>query len=191
MIKKRNEIRIGGTGGQGILTTGLLLGEAAALYDHKYAVQTQSYGPESRGGASKTDVIISAEEIDYPEILAPDLVAVLSKEAYCKYADLSDPSILRILDSSAVAGKGGIFQPPSYVFPICEVALKELGSGMTANIILLGLIVGISRVVSLPAAELAVETRFAKKNPALNLKALRTGFSMASIHSPFREGRQC
>jgi len=174
---ERFEVRIGGTGGQGILTTGVLLGEAAALYDHKYAVQTQTYGPESRGGASKTDVIISSSEIDFPEIIMPDLVAVLSKEALRKYGKPADQSMIRVLDASAAAEEGPV-HPPSFTFPILEVAIKELGNVMTANILLLGVIVGISGIVSLPAAELAVETRFAKRNLSLNLQALKIGFAM-------------
>jgi 2-oxoglutarate ferredoxin oxidoreductase subunit gamma len=174
---ERFEIRIGGTGGQGILTTGLLLGQAAALYDHQYAVQTQSYGPESRGGASKTDVIISKGDIDFPEIIVPDLVAVLSKEALRKYAKPDDPDTVRVLDAAAAAEEGPV-HPPSFTFPIIEVAVKELGNVMTANILLLGVIVGISGVVSLPAAELAVETRFAKRLLSLNLQALKTGYAM-------------
>ena len=181
-MKKNNErfeIRIGGAGGQGILTTGVLLGEAAVLYSNRYAVQTQSYGPESRGGASRTDVIISTEEIDFPEIVVPDLVAVLSKEAFHKFASNMGPSVVRIMDSSIATTQGEVV-PNSYSFPILETAVNDMGLAITANIILLGIIIGVSGVIALSSAEQAVVARFEKRNPALNLRALQKGYSMAS-----------
>ena len=184
MTKGRTEIRIGGSGGQGILTTGILLGEAAVLYDHQYAVQTQAYGPESRGGASKTDVIISREEIDFPEIHLPGIVAVLSVEAYRKFARTSDSALIRIIDSSIALDPTDIIRPPSFTFPIIDIAVKELGTLLTANVVLLGIIAGISGVVSLPAVELAVENRFAKRKPTLNLQALRRGYELAAAYRP-------
>ena len=83
---KRTEIRLAGEGGQGMILAGIILAEAAAMYDDKYAVQTQSYGPEARGGASKAEVIIDSGEIDYPEVINADVLVALSQEACDKYA---------------------------------------------------------------------------------------------------------
>ncbi len=82
---KRTEIRLAGEGGQGMILAGIILAEAAAIYDGKNAVQTQSYGPEARGGASKSEVVISASEIDHPEVLEADVLVALSKEAFKKF----------------------------------------------------------------------------------------------------------
>lgn len=178
MDAKRYEIRIGGSGGQGIITTGILLGEAATLYDHRYAVQTQSYGPEARGGASKTDVVLSTEPINYPKVLVPDLIAVLSKEAYKKYSGEAGPDTILVVDSGCIE-PGASQRAQTIAVPICETALKEMGSALTTNILVLGFIIGISDAVSYPAVELAVATRFASKKPALNIKALKKGYDMA------------
>ena len=83
----RTEIRLAGEGGQGMILAGIILAEAAAIYDDKMAVQTQSYGPEARGGASKSEVVIADGEIDHPEVLSADVVVTLSQEAYDKYAE--------------------------------------------------------------------------------------------------------
>ena len=81
----RQEVRIGGFGGQGVIMTGIVIGKAASLFDGKNAVQTQSYGPEARGGASKTEVVISDEPIDYPKVQAPDIFIAMSQTALMKY----------------------------------------------------------------------------------------------------------
>ena len=93
----RYEVRIGGFGGQGVVTMAVVAGETASLYDKKYVVQTQSYGPEARGGASKSEIVISDEEVDYPKVQAPDVFVVLSRAAYLEYVNgLKDDGILII-----------------------------------------------------------------------------------------------
>lgn len=178
MEHKRHEIRIGGNGGQGIITTGILLGETATLYDHQFAVQTQSYGPEARGGASKTDVVISPNPIDYPKVITPTLIAVLSREAFVLYSADAGPETIILADSDSVDPTSPVAHRV-VAAPICDIAQRELGNALITNIVLLGFIIGISNVVSVQAAELAVGTRFASKKPELNLKALRRGLEMA------------
>ena len=98
----RQEVRIGGFGGQGVIMTGIVIGKAASLFDGKNAVQTQSYGPEARGGASKTEVVISDEPIDYPKVQAPDIFIAMSQTALMKYKDdLKEEGIL-IIDPDLV-----------------------------------------------------------------------------------------
>ncbi|MGD0753404.1 MAG: 2-oxoacid:acceptor oxidoreductase family protein, partial [Anaerolineales bacterium] len=101
-IAARTEIRLAGEGGQGMILAGIILAEAAAIYDGKMAVQTQSYGPEARGGASKSEVVIAAGEIDHPEVLSADVVVTLSQEAFDKYADSVKPGGLLIVDDEVV-----------------------------------------------------------------------------------------
>src|SRR5574344_423285 len=97
MINMRTEIRIAGFGGQGVIMAGIIVGKAAALYDNINAVQTQSYGPEARGGASKTEVVISDDEIYYPKVQEPDILVAMSHTALIKYLDdLKDNGILII-----------------------------------------------------------------------------------------------
>ena len=91
----RTEIRIGGFGGQGVILAGIILGKAASIFDKNEAVQTQSYGPEARGGASKCEVVIGDSEIDYPKVQSPDILVAMSNEALIKYiVDLKDEGTL-------------------------------------------------------------------------------------------------
>ena len=95
----RLELRLAGEGGQGLITAGIILAEACAEYTDLNAVQTQSYGPESRGGASRADVIISSDEIDYPEVKTPDVLVVMAQEAADKYASKVKPGGKIIVDT--------------------------------------------------------------------------------------------
>ena len=98
----RTEIRIAGFGGQGILLCGIVIAKAASLFDHIYAVQTQSYGPEARGGASRTEVVISDDEIDYPKVESPEIFVVMSHESLLKYIDDIQENATLIIDPDLV-----------------------------------------------------------------------------------------
>jgi len=173
----RYEIRLSGEGGQGIVLAGVILAEAAAIYDGKNATQTQVYGPESRGGASKAEVIISDEEIDYPKAMSVDLLLALTQAAADKYGREVRPSGIVILDSSKVV------TPPRGPFavhslPIIETAKEAVGKTMVANIVSLGAIVGLSKVVSRQSIERAILARVPKGTEDLNRRALEAGFAL-------------
>jgi 2-oxoglutarate ferredoxin oxidoreductase subunit gamma len=173
----RYEIRLSGEGGQGIVLAGVILAEAAAIYDGKNATQTQVYGPESRGGASKAEVIISDEEIDYPKAMSVDLLLALTQAAADKYGHEVRPSGIVILDSSKVV------TPPRGPFavhslPIIETAKEAVGKTMVANIVSLGAIVGLSKVVSRQSIERAILARVPKGTEDLNRRALEAGFAL-------------
>lgn len=174
----RFELILSGEGGQGLILAGIILAEAAAIYDGKNAVQTQSYGPESRGGYSKSEVVISDEEIDYPKATRPDLLLCLTQEACDRYyASLKDGGIL-VADSTLVT------VPPSgrfklYHLPILDAAINNIGKAVVANVISLGITVGLTGVVSREAIERAVLAHVPRGTEELNLKALYLGFEMA------------
>jgi 2-oxoglutarate ferredoxin oxidoreductase subunit gamma len=173
----RYEVRLSGEGGQGIVLAGVILAEAAAIYDGKNATQTQVYGPESRGGASKAEVIISDEEIDYPKALAVNLLLALTQAAADKYAADLKPSGLLVVDSSKV------HQIPTGAFtvrslPIIETAKEAVGKTMVANIVSLGVICGLSQIVSREAIERAVLARVPRGTEELNRRALEAGFAL-------------
>ena len=175
---ERTEIRLTGAGGQGLILGGIILAEAAAIYDGLNAIQTQSYGPEARGGASKAEVIISSEEIDYPKVTSPDILLAMNQEAFQKYsAGLKSDGML-IIDSTYVeteAPKSGQF----YSIPITEIARAEVGRTIVANIVAMGVIVGLTGIVSREALEKAVLRRVPKGTEELNRKALEAGFKAA------------
>ena len=177
-MSDRVEVRFSGSGGQGIILAGVILAEAAAIYDNKNAVQSQSYGPEARGGASKSEVIISDGEIDYPKATNIDILMALTQVACDKYVpDIKENGVL-ILDSHEVQkvpkGKFTV-----YSLPIFDLAREKIGKQIVANIIALGVLVGLSGVVSREAIEEAVLARVPRGTEDLNLKALQLGFAEA------------
>ncbi len=175
-MNKRTEIRLAGEGGQGMILAGIILAEAAAIYDGKQATQTQSYGPEARGGASRAEVVISDDEIDHPEVLSADVVLALSQEAYKKFAKTIHTGGLLIIDADRVevpADFAGV------KVPVVRIAQETTGKAITANTVALGLLVGLTGVVSRDAIEKAVTARAPKGTEEMNRKALQAGFEAA------------
>ena len=175
-IAARTEVRLAGEGGQGMILAGIILAEAAAIYDGKIAVQTQSYGPEARGGASKSEVVIADGEIDYPEVLSADVVVTLSQEAYDKYAATVKPGGLLIVDDEKVSR---ILMTEAVKIPISHLAFKTTGKTITDNTVALGVLVGLTGVVSRQALEKAVAARAPRGTEEMNRKALEAGFKAA------------
>ncbi len=172
----RFEIRLGGSGGQGIILMGIILAEAIGIYDHKFVAQTQSYGPEARGGSSKSEVIVSEEEIDYPKAMRPDLLLAMNQKS-CDdfYPDLKPDGIL-IVDSTFVTQ---VPHPRAFQIPFTRIARERLKREMVANIIALGALSQLAPIVSPKAVELAVLARVPKGTEKLNRAALRAGMAAA------------
>ncbi|RKY83328.1 2-oxoacid:ferredoxin oxidoreductase subunit gamma, partial [candidate division KSB1 bacterium] len=154
----RYEIRLSGAGGQGLILVGKVLAEAAAIYDGKNATQSQSYGPEARGGASRSEVIISDEDIDYPKAVNLDFLLALTQESCDKYwKDLKDNGIL-LVDSDYVKNiPKGKFKV--YGLPITKIASEKIGKTLVANIIALGVFIELTKVISYEAVESAILAR--------------------------------
>jgi 2-oxoglutarate ferredoxin oxidoreductase subunit gamma len=176
LMAQRTEIRLAGEGGQGMILAGIILAEAAAIYDGKMAVQTQSYGPEARGGASKSEVVIADGEIDHPEVLAADVVVTLSQEAYDKYAVGVKQGGLLIVDDEKVSR---IRTADAIKIPISRLAFETTGRAITANTVALGVLVGLTAVVSRTSIEKAVTARAPRGTEEMNRKALEAGFAAA------------
>lgn len=173
----RYEIRLAGSGGQGILLAGFVLAEAAAIYDGKNAVQAQSYGPESRGGASRSEIVISDAEIDYPKVTKPDFVLLMTPEAASAYGADVKPNGMVLVDSPRVSCPNC---PAQVVpIPITRLAVEATGKPITANIVAVGAIAALTNVVSIEAIEKAVLARVPRGTEELNLRALRAGIEAA------------
>lgn len=179
----RKDIRIAGFGGQGILMAGIVIAKAASLFDHNYAVQTQSYGPEARGGASRTEVVISDEKIDYPKVENPEIFVVMSHEALLKYIDdikegailIADPDLVNIeaIDDIIKDKKLKYYQSPA-----TKTADQEIGKKIVANIIMLGSFVKATGIISEEAAKEAVLDSVPAGTEELNLKAFSEGMKI-------------
>ena len=162
----RREIRICGFGGQGIILAGVILGEAAGSIGMQ-AVQTQSYGPESRGGAARSEVVISEEAIDYPRVMNADVVVALSQPAYDKYAREVGPETLVVVDAT-VTGEGVV------AVPFTKTA-EEVGHRIVANIVMLGFLNARLSLVPDEVLEETVLKNVPRGTEDLNKKALAAG----------------
>ena len=175
-MSSRYEIRLGGSGGQGIILMGIILAEAIGIYNGKFVAQTQSYGPEARGGSSKSEVIVSSGEIDYPKAMKPDLLLVMNQKSCDEfYPDLKPEGIL-IVDSTFVTQ---VPTPKAYRIPFTRIAREKFRREVVANIIALGALSQLTPIVSPKAIESAVLARVPKGTEKLNRDALRAGMAAA------------
>lgn len=176
----RTEIRIGGFGGQGILMCGIIIAKAASLYDHKFAVQTQSYGPEARGGASRTEVVLSDEQVDYPKVDNPEIFVAMSHEAFMKYVgDVKDNAILitdpDLVDENEIMDIINEKNLKYYTSDATRQAQDTLGLKIVANIVMLGSFVEATGLISQEAAKQAILDSVPKGTEDKNLEAFELG----------------
>ena len=176
-VAPRVEIRCSGSGGQGILLAAAIIAEAAAALGRR-VVQTQSYGPEARGGASKAEVIVSSEPIDYPEVQHPDVSLVLSQAAYDKYAADTRPGGLLIYDSGLVEPDPDDESVVRCGLPFTQVASDDLGKKVVTNIVALGALARVSGVLPVDAVRDAVMSRVPPRFKELNEQAFDLGLRL-------------
>lgn len=177
-MKQKWEIIFSGVGGQGLVSCGNLLGEAAAQEGLRVAMTT-SYGVETRGTFTKSDVILSREEIDYPEALAPDVILTLADVAYRRYAPQAGKDTILLYDQGAVTPVDS--DAPQYGFPIRDTA-EEMGNPASANILALGILLGKTGLLEEASLCRAIEKAFASNPKAVekNKAILRRGIEMAA-----------
>lgn len=168
-------VRFAGYGGQGLLTAGLILADAAALYDKKKVIQTQSYGPEARGGASKSDVIISDQAIAFPKPDKVDILVAMNQIAVDRHTNALKEQGMLLADATFV--KTVVFSN-SYLIPFTAIAREQFQKELVANVVALGALVELSGVVSKEAIEKALENRVPRDALDVNKRALATGYDM-------------
>ena len=176
----RQEIRISGFGGQGVMLAGFLLGKALSLYQDLEAVMTQSYGPEARGGASSASIVVADYPIAYPFVQKADVLIAISQEGYARYRDETKPDAAIIIDEGLVDPKPG--DDPLRI-PATKLA-EDLGRRIVANVVILGYFCAISDVVTREAMEEAIRTSVKPKTLSLNLEAFEAGFAYAKVEKP-------
>ncbi len=172
----RHDIRVAGFGGQGMIMAGLLIGKAAALYDGKEAVLTQSYGPEARGGASNANIIISDEPIDYPLVTHPDYLLAMFQEAYERHRPSLVEGGVLLIESDLV--KPFPDEGPHRGIPATRIA-EELGRRIVANVVAVGFFSGATGLISPEAGEQSIRNTLRPKLVDLNLKAFNAGYEWA------------
>jgi 2-oxoglutarate ferredoxin oxidoreductase subunit gamma len=174
----RNDIKLGGFGGQGIILSGYILGKAATIFDNKEAVLTQSYGPEARGGACSADIVISDGEVEYPYLKDINVLVVMSQEAYTTYTQhlkegrklLIDEDLVELNKKQVAKMKWQVYKIPATRFA------EELGKKIVANIVMLGFFCAISDVVSHEAMKNAILSSVPKGTEKLNEGAFNKGY---------------
>ena len=168
------EIRIAGFGGQGVILSAIVLGKAASIYQGAYATMTQNFGPEARGGACSAQLVVSDSPILYPYVTVPDILVVMSQEAYVRFAaELKDGGIMIVeQDLVRVAGlKQGV---KVYSIPATRIA-EELGKRMVLNSVMVGFFTAITQLLEPDAVRKAVADSVPPSSRELNLKAFEKG----------------
>jgi 2-oxoglutarate ferredoxin oxidoreductase subunit gamma len=169
------EIRIAGFGGQGIVLSGQIIGQAASVYGDSFATLTQSYGPEARGGACTAEVVISSEPIGYPYVQNPKVIIILSQEAYTKYGH-NLPAQIRVIIDPDLVKVDPPRNPALLSIPATRMA-REMGRAVVANIIVLGFLAAVSDLVSYESLKKSVLASVPKGTEELNIRAFESGYS--------------
>ena len=170
-----NEIRFSGYGGQGIIRLGLITGKAVSLYDNKFGTMTQSFGPEARGSACSSQVVVSDERVLYPYITRPEILVSMSQDAYEKYEpDLREDGVL-IYDTDLVRLRAARGKIKTFGIPSTRFA-EEMGNRVFANLVMLGFFTAITRVASPDAMKKALPGLVPKRFLELNIRAFEKGF---------------
>jgi 2-oxoglutarate ferredoxin oxidoreductase subunit gamma len=169
------EIRIAGFGGQGVILSALVIGKAGCIYQAGYSTMTQSFGPEARGGACSAQVILSDTPVLYPYVTRPDVLVVMSQEAYTLFSPQIKPNGVLVIEEDLVHLEE---LPPGvrvYSIPATRIA-EELGKRMVLNIVMVGFFGAVSRVLERDALRQAVAASVPEAYRELNLKAFDRGF---------------
>ena len=171
----RLEVKVTGFGGQGVILTGHILGKAASLFDGKFATMTQAFGPEARGSACSSQIVIDEERVLYPYVKKPSILVCMSQDAYTKFEpELADDGLLVVEKDlvSSVKPRGKI---RVFACPATRLA-EKLGRKIVLNIVMLGFFGAVCEIVSAEALRKAVEDSVPKGTESLNLKAFDTGY---------------
>lgn len=170
-----HEIRFSGLGGQGIIRSGFIVGRACSIYDDKYATMTQSFGPEARGSACSSQLVVSEEKILYPYITKPHILVSMSREAYEKYEPELQEAGTLVIDEDLVTpvprARIRIFKIPATRFA------EELGNRIIANLVMLGFFTAVTNVVSYEAMKKAIPGSVPDRALALNMKGFERGYA--------------
>lgn len=188
-LSRRAEIRFSGSGGQGILLAAAIIAEAATELGRR-VVQTQSYGPAARGGATKSEVIIADEEIDFPEVLSPDVNLCLAQGAYRAYCTDMRAGALLVYDSGLVTPGRESARWRLCGVPFTQAAAEQLKKKVVTNIVAVGTLVEVTGILPADAVERAVVSRVPEKFRELNAAAFRLGRRLGAAATAQAGGAQ-
>ncbi len=172
-----------GSGGQGIITAAIILAEAAAIHDGLEAVQSQSYGAAARGGVTRSDVIVSDSEINFPKVVQPNILVCLTQESFNRFYSILRPGGLMLTDSDLVA-PGMRVEARHCQLPMNRTVQKELGNSVALNLCMLGALIRLHPIVIKESLATVMKQRFSERYLPMNEKALELGWSLAADSAP-------
>lgn len=175
---ERYRIVFSGSGGQGVITSAIILAEAAVLWENLSAVQTQAYGAAARGGATRSDVIISDSTINFPKVNQPNILVCLTQEAYNRFYPIIRPGGLLITDQRYVKTERKV-DAVQYEFPLFKTVMEKIGKPLVFNICMLGTVIGLTDIVQPGSIMKVLEKRIPDAFIEMNRKALSLGMELA------------
>ena len=174
---ERSRLVFSGSGGQGVITAAIILAKAAAIFEGRNAVQSQSYGAAARGGATRTDILISDDDINFPKVIQPNILVSLTQESYTKFTPILRPGGLLLMDSKYVAIAKKV-DAKHISLPMYETVMEKIGKPIVFNICMLGALIGLSKLVKPESILKVLETTIPKDFMDMNKKALDLGIKM-------------
>ncbi|MBU1170184.1 MAG: 2-oxoacid:acceptor oxidoreductase family protein [Proteobacteria bacterium] len=179
---ERLRLVFSGSGGQGVITAAIILAEAAVLHENLLATQTQTYGPEARGGATRSDVIIADSEIYFPKVIQPNVLVCLTQEAYMKFYDIVRPGGLLITDPRHVTILQTV-DSRQIEIPMHAAVMDNIGDLLVYNICMLGALLALTQVVSIDSVIKVLETRMPPSSLPMNRRAMDLGIALGAKHN--------
>jgi len=180
------ELRIAGFGGQGVILSAVVLGKAASIYENGFATMTQNFGPEARGGACSAQLVISDSPVLYPYVTRPDIMVIMSQEAYNRFASELRPGGVLIIEEDLVRVSDLKGDLKVYSVPATRFA-EELGKRMVLNSVLVAFFTAVTKLLSADSVRKAVADSVPSASRELNLKAFDRGLAYGnSMEAPLR-----
>ncbi|MFC1505189.1 2-oxoacid:acceptor oxidoreductase family protein [Thermodesulfobacteriota bacterium] len=176
---ERSRLVFSGSGGQGVITAAIVLAEAAVLHDDLIAVQTQAYGAAARGGATRSDVVISDSKINFPKVIQPNVLVCLTQEAYNKFSSIIRPGGLLITDTRFVVTQRKV-DARQIELPIYQTVMDKLGKPIVFNICMLGTVIGLTDLVRAQSILEVLKTRIPAAFVDMNQDALQLGVDLVA-----------
>lgn len=180
-MSQRYRLVLSGSGGQGVITAAIIIAEAAVIHEKRNAVQTQVYGAAARGGATRSDVIISDDIINYPKVNQPNILVCLTQEAYGKFSTIIRPGGALIYDPRFVTPTKKV-DAMQYEIPMYENIMEQIGKPIVLNVCMMGAIIGLKGVVAMTSLEKVLEQRLPTAFWDMNRKALQIGHELGAAH---------
>jgi len=174
---ERSRLVFSGSGGQGVITAAIILAKAAAIFENKNAIQSQSYGAAARGGSTRSDIIIDDSEIYFPKVIQPNILVSLTQESYNKFSTIIRPGGLLLVDSKYVSIEKKV-DAKHIALPMYDTVLKEIGKSIVFNICMLGALIGVSGLIKPESILKVLETTIPDGFMEMNKKALELGMKM-------------